>query len=198
MAHPRECGADGYSFEVPQIEPGSSPRVRGRPASINQPCGSARLIPASAGQTSKPWASAITTPAHPRECGADPDFAEKTSGELGSSPRVRGRRDDLRVVVHVAGLIPASAGQTAGACTRWVRGGAHPRECGADSLLGGSERASAGSSPRVRGRLCVSLRRISMPRLIPASAGQTHLGTHVCRVPRAHPRECGADKRSTK
>ena len=50
-AHPRECGADGWTYTPVRVMVGSSPRVRGRPPIAILPVVPARLIPASAGQT---------------------------------------------------------------------------------------------------------------------------------------------------
>ena len=91
----------------------------------------------------------------------------------GSSPRVRGRRRTCNARWWSAGLIPACAGQTASAASRYAFSKAHPRVCGADRH----------PADRSRGR----------QGLIPACAGQT------CRTPvrftgaGAHPRVCGAD-----
>ena len=52
-----------------------------------------------------------------------------------------------------------------------------------------------GSSPRVRGRPVNCLKVSMSPGLIPASAGQTAPSLPRSRSPRAHPRECGADRR---
>ena len=74
------------------LRDGSSPRVRGRPASVPVLAGLAGLIPAGAGQTPGRW--------------------RVPAADRGSSPRVRGRlrQDDL--VLTGLGLIPAGAGQT--------------------------------------------------------------------------------------
>ena len=50
---------------------------------------------------------------------------------------------------------------------------AHPRVCGADSLRSAESHPVRGSSPRVRGRLDMSLYSVLPQGLIPACAGQT-------------------------
>ena len=195
------------------MDPGSSPRVRGRLGGLRGGLGDAGLIPASAGQTTYRVPAGVTVRAHPRECGADWPCVKDAAGRWGSSPRVRGRRDGEGDLLQVAGLIPASAGQTL--ADPWPRPGwgAHPRECGADTNPRRSTTGRAGSSPRVRGRLETSglmspsdgssprvrgrLRRRTVAlrpsRLIPASAGQTRCANSKQSLARAHPRECGAD-----
>ena len=172
-AHPRECGADLVRDAVGYRPGGSSPRVRGRP-------------PRNENRKS-------ALGAHPRECGADLNLEMPRIAGTGSSPRVRGRPAVHRLQERRRGLIPASAGQTCGVGARRVCGGAHPRECGADSYRlpfgvkpsGSSPRVRGrlwsnppggggrGSSPRVRGRPTLDNGATSQIGLIPASAGQT-------------------------
>jgi len=193
-AHPRVCGADGGPATPGGGQPGSSPRVRGRPPPPRRGTPSPRLIPACAGQTGTPLTEA--------------------EGGKGSSPRVRGRRAVRRSDSLGLGLIPACAGQTPAGSPSWLTrrahprvcgadsqplrhrrfrlglipacagqtfshggvsssGGAHPRVCGADFFGNTTSGSSRGSSPRVRGRHS-NMRPLEQPlRLIPACAGQT-------------------------
>ena len=136
-----------------------------------------RLIPASAGQTEHGKRRAVDSQAHPRECGADTGGSPSKHYGHGSSPRVRGRP-------------PKST-----ACLVALR--AHPRECGADLCRGLHRLHAPGSSPRVRGRLNHLDACGYCGGLIPASAGQTTRKNPNQNTTRAHPRECGADLRST-
>ena len=70
---------------------------------------------------------------------------------------------------------------------------AHPRECGADAENLQHGDRYTGSSPRVRGRPSLRIRRTFPSGLIPASAGQTTSPVKMIRIVPAHPRECGAD-----
>ena len=106
---------------------------------------------------------------------------------------MRGRPGGLSITRSRRGLIPASAGQTPPCLKVLPRRGAHPRECGADSLDAVNRAMGWGSSPRVRGRLSRVCRVVRCVGLIPASAGQTAvMSAKGCRRG-AHPRECGAD-----
>ncbi len=49
--HPRTCGANEVSSVVAIVVTGSSPHMRGKPCCAHWACGSARIIPAHAGQT---------------------------------------------------------------------------------------------------------------------------------------------------
>ena len=96
-----------------------------------------------------------------------------TASTKGSSPRVRGR------------LMLAPPSRRAGR--------AHPRGCGADTVMRSRSSGSGGSSPRVRGRLQQTIQAGGGLGLIPAGAGQTPCPGPRRPIPRAHPRGCGAD-----
>ena len=93
----------------------------------------------------------------------------------GSSPRVRGGRDDLDLDHVVPGLIPASAGRTRAVKPNARPPRAHPRECGADLTTFGPDVSPKGSSPRVRGGPEEGCDARGEAGLIPASAGRTLL-----------------------
>ena len=92
---------------------------------------------------------------------------------VGSSPPVRGALWDAQAVGFVAGLIPARAGSTPGACFRTERAWAHPRPCGEHSLLAFCLSSMMGSSPPVRGALDLVRNIEAEAGLIPARAGST-------------------------
>ena len=93
----------------------------------------ARLIPASAGSTSRtsgltgiPWA-------HPRVCGEHVPARGFHRPGRGSSPRLRGARGFSDFMVLGTGLIPASAGSTSAQAVTTIYESAHPRVCGEHS-----------------------------------------------------------------
>ena len=151
------------------------------------------LIPAGAGQTLQASPLGNAQRAHPRGCGADSPGCLVGPFVLGSSPRVRGRHQNVSHRGLVGGLIPAGAGQTRPPTPAALRSTAHPRGCGADLLDLGLDLRDWGSSPRVRGRQPRHGARAVTPGLIPAGAGQTVMLLVVRRRCRAHPRGCGAD-----
>ena len=93
----------------------------------------------------------------------------------------------------VGRIIPARAGQTA-ACPR-SRGPTtdHPRACGANVDGIRPCLRQFGSSPRVRGKQVLPVRRGLRLRIIPARAGQTKAHRTVSRNCSDHPRACGAN-----
>ena len=94
-AHPRVCGENLASGEAWPLGVGSSPRVRGKPNpdQLNTPTGG--LIPACAGKTMARAAGHHERPAHPRVCGENAHVLEEPAEVVGSSPRVRGKRETL-------------------------------------------------------------------------------------------------------
>ena len=97
------------------------------------------------------------------------------SSRSGSSPRVRGKPGSGHVPQHARRIIPARAGQTREWSRSAARAADHPRACGANLLSWITVSASAGSSPRVRGKLHRQLKLERRRRIIPARAGQTPL-----------------------
>ena len=73
---------------------------------------------------------------------------------------------------------------------------AHPRRCGADGDGAHCVSLSPGSSPQVRGRLRGTAAGVLGGGLIPAGAGQTTAWRTTFSLFAAHPRRCGADRRS--
>ena len=130
-AHPRAGGENPGAWWLPVVAGGSSPRGRGKPSvsgdghflSGSSPRGRGKrsgrrrrrarrgLIPARAGKTNRlaRWQTSRT--AHPRAGGENGIMVEQHTGELGSSPRGRGKRCVALDTPKIAGLIPARAGK---------------------------------------------------------------------------------------
>ena len=90
-AHPRACGENLKSPPTPLPDPGSSPRVRGKPTAVFRWDSGLRLIPARAGKTRSRRRRIGRGWAHPRACGENQEFGILQVARLGSSPRVRGK-----------------------------------------------------------------------------------------------------------
>ena len=72
----------------------------------------ARNIPAYAGKTGSAIVAAPLWPEHPRVCGENKGFAHGLTPKTGTSPRMRGKRDVLRMAIEAVRNIPAYAGKT--------------------------------------------------------------------------------------
>ena len=171
--HPRACGVYRRCVSCLIPRTGSSPRVRGLPATGTVPAPEAGIIPARAGFTvTNPVRGSIPQD-HPRACGVYDTTALWCGETGGSSPRVRGLRPPSARRRPGNGIIPARAGFTtspaASRCSSWD----HPRACGVYGFPELEEWLGDGSSPRVRGLLLVVGRSGSDARIIPARAGFT-------------------------
>ena len=192
--HPRVCGEHGTALK-PAHEPiGSSPRVRGtrRPAkgrttsdSVHpRVCGEhelrellqsvfARFIPACAGNTPPDTRRGAKPSVHPRVCGEHLVAASVLTIRAGSSPRVRGTLDPPCDRDVAQRFIPACAGNTRRPDRPNSPIPVHPRVCGEHTEVEAQAIGQAGSSPRVRGTLPLSMTSAIVGRFIPACAGNT-------------------------
>ena len=170
---------------------GSSPRVRGTPAFFFELFFVGGIIPACAGNTSRPCRGRPLSRDHPRVCGKH-QSSDKGKGQFeGSSPRVRETRRRRQMRRPVRGIIPACAGNTGREPRRAWLARDHPRVCGEHRVTSSHPTSVAGSSPRVRGtqqhpRACGNLAGI-----IPACAGNTCSNCNRYSHCRDHPRVCG-------
>ena len=169
--HPRVCGEHRNLMSSSRKKQGSSPRMRGTPASL--PCGVRRcgIIPAYAGNT-KPIPAGATIPEdHPRVCGEHHVVG------------VRG--------VEQPGIIPAYAGNTSVLNDPLPPRRDHPRVCGEHVLVYAFNIPYLGSSPRMRGTPQRPIPAACALGIIPAYAGNTPMTRFCCAVSRDHPRVCG-------
>ena len=109
----------------------------------------------------------------------------------GLSPRVRGNPATCVKAYHLAGSIPACAGEPTGNPPMNVAAAVYPRVCGGTGSERESSTISRGLSPRVRGNLRGFARGHWFLGSIPACAGEPpfiHSFNHSSRV---YPRVCG-------
>ena len=172
-------------------EAGSSPRVRGTLELTLCRRIELGIIPACAGNTARSSGNGTMRWDHPRVCGEHRNTVERLNGSQGSSPRVRGTRFPVSLMLSWVGIIPACAGNTR---TRpgWRRqAGDHPRVCGEHAKLPASMLALPGSSPRVRGTLALGAGEKHDGGIIPACAGNTIRPSGSTIGRKDHPRVCG-------
>ena len=133
-AHPRACGENRYLCGGGRSQPGSSPRMRGKPPGPHHPQALERLIPAHAGKTFFGEGALRCGRAHPRACGENHVLMALRSALRGSSPRMRGKLGSSLLQYGSIGLIPAHAGKTCEGVNSLRPARAHPRACGENSL----------------------------------------------------------------
>ena len=149
--HPRACGELPPAIEDTNESSGSSPRVRGTPPSSGVTFSACRFIPARAGNSSASTVRAAQCTVHPRACGELSAIAGGSTGQVGSSPRVRGTRVPIHKGAGIMRFIPARAGNSATKSRARGATTVHPRACGELSSRRRITDPSTGSSPRVRG-----------------------------------------------
>ena len=149
------------------------------------------LIPAHAGKTSPPPSDRGTTWAHPRSCGENSGLCARRVAIGGSSPLMRGKRNDNDISDVERGLIPAHAGKTMGVVLSVGVGWAHPRSCGENEIECHLGVILAGSSPLMRGKPLTAPLSPARQGLIPAHAGKTTPPPEAREPLWAHPRSCG-------
>src|SRR5690606_39274473 len=93
--------------------------------------------------------------------------------EHGSSPQVRGTQTRPRRAGGAARFIPAGAGNTRHFSRPSGPISVHPRRCGEHAGRVVSVAGTGGSSPQVRGTQPILFGSFSLPRFIPAGAGNT-------------------------
>ena len=190
-AHPRACGENREIEFFGWYEQGSSPRMRGKPVDDFQLDRAGGLIPAHAGKTNVLVLQLSNRGAHPRACGENDHEIEDAIREMGSSPRMRGKRFDAHSSAGIGGLIPAHAGKTVLFEVRAAAARAHPRACGENTIPRSFHRSLSGSSPRMRGKPGFRILVGQPVGLIPAHAGKTLKCRNEQRPKGAHPRACG-------
>ena len=190
-AHPRACGENPVCAVISTSCRGSSPRVRGKHTGRMSTSHATGLIPARAGKTRQRMGQWEGPRAHPRACGENRSTITARRRKLGSSPRVRGKRVGIVESAADFGLIPARAGKTPLPCPSRSGTWAHPRACGENSYTDLTAPTTAGSSPRVRGKLIEVERSTGDIGLIPARAGKTRRPGGRRSGVSAHPRACG-------
>ena len=151
--------------------PGSSPRLRGthvgpHPADLHN-----RFIPAFAGNAWPPVPGMPAGSVHPRVCGERISLSDGAVKRGGSSPRLRGTRDDHHRRVDRRRFIPAFAGNAPSLETQGRIGPVHPRVCGERCCGFGAAKPGSGSSPRLRGTHANMRHALACQRFIPAFAG---------------------------
>ena len=125
---PAHAGNSKRALRRAGFATGSSPRMRGTRERWHEKEAHGRFIPAHAGNSTIECDGTLVNAVHPRACGELLSTASTSDSGFGSSPRMRGTRNAVRLVPSV-----------------------HPRACG-ELYIGDYQRdTSHGSSPRMRG-----------------------------------------------
>ena len=211
--HPRACGGNGIGGVGAAARVGASPRLRGKPSPAESRSCDIRCIPAPAGETAPSSTSSGPSAVHPRACGGNDPGPDSYDGELGASPRLRGKRGpgSLRRPFRGASprlrgklfrgkkkmtywrCIPAPAGETRSLSRFAPILRVHPRACGGNNRANIAGCRARGASPRLRGKHRRGGGGGSGRGCIPAPAGETGGTPRRAEQRWVHPRACGGN-----
>ena len=152
---------------------GTSPRMRGKPATKQHQRLNHRNIPAYAGKTLVVLNPASNRSEHPRVCGENSNSNRPPPACAGTSPRMRGKPTAICSPGLRSRNIPAYAGKTEKIYRLGYRRAEHPRVCGENGRHMNHITTPQGTSPRMRGKRSYRRRRPHSRRNIPAYAGKT-------------------------
>ena len=189
--HPRTCGEHSLADLWALTTYGSSPHVRGTSGFTIMQGGSDRFIPARAGNMVCLYLGINPASVHPRTCGEHFCELPFQSGDLGSSPHVRGTWNPEMEGCRRGRFIPARAGNIPPDSQQFGSRPVHPRTCGEHLFIGQNTVSEDGSSPHVRGTFSVNHSRPDQPRFIPARAGNISTVLTISHIATVHPRTCG-------
>ena len=171
--------------------PGSSPLSRGIHTLLRQGEHELWIIPALAGNTSRPPTGMAAPADHPRSRGEYGAWARYHTGTDGSSPLSRGIQAHACTLRQASRIIPALAGNTQSRQRDRVHLQDHPRSRGEYHPSGVKMHSLFGSSPLSRGIPHSRLGGGHHLRIIPALAGNTGRGPFPFWTGRDHPRSRG-------
>ena len=189
--HPRACGERLWCATALSANSGLSPRVRGTLKRTEQRTPKNRIIPARAGNARWRATPGCAAADHPRACGERQRGGDVKESGYGSSPRVRGTREDTMRTIPRVRIIPARAGNATSILTGTDLAPDHPRACGERASDPPGHIFDSGSSPRVRGTRARGPGRSVDARIIPARAGNAKSRHLPTRRDPDHPRACG-------
>ena len=190
-AHPRSRGEHLGGLWSDKMPRGSSPLARGTSPTQKRTGKNIRLIPARAGNMRQPRPQPTSRAAHPRSRGEHLYSTSHLALASGSSPLARGTFLAVPGALRRIRLIPARAGNIPCPSRQMRARSAHPRSRGEHCLLLAGDVLVAGSSPLARGTFPARRATGWEHRLIPARAGNIHVGTVAGVLCAAHPRSRG-------
>ena len=129
-------------------------------------------------------------------CGENICYRVRYGLPKGSPPRVRGKLFIKALPPSCIRITPACAGKTPTERRKTHEQQDHPRVCGENFPGVPSVKATVGSPPRVRGKLCIKSSLSCIFRITPACAGKTCTEPLLKHGREDHPRVCGENSRT--
>ncbi len=191
QAYPRACGGPIPHAPGAHRLRGLSPRLRGTLPDQPSTEHHHRPIPAPAGDPARGISTPFNIGTYPRACGGPAQLPGDRYAAAGLSPRLRGTRILIVVLVQCRGPIPAPAGDPSRARSLPAESRAYPRACGGPRTSSNITNGAGGLSPRLRGtRVGVHVAAVRAGP-IPAPAGDPRQRHVHYRLSMAYPRACG-------
>ena len=173
QVYPRVGGGNRQGKCSRRSDRGLSPRGRGKRSRVISSVSISGSIPAWAGETGASPPRGCRAAVYPRVGGGNPELLHAVIGNLGLSPRGRGKPRLTFTSAKSRGSIPAWAGETIMGKREICQAKVYPRVGGGNAYIPLLCAASLGLSPRGRGKP-FALPRLSSPSgSIPAWAGET-------------------------
>ena len=157
--------------EAPPAGDGSSPHARGTPDRGRQDHGRLRFIPACAGNALPDRVARYRMTVHPRMRGERKQQQRSAWPSGGSSPHARGTPAWAGRKLNLARFIPACAGNAIHLHMLCHHVPVHPRMRGERTWKRATSTPFVGSSPHARGTPRAGCSACTVPRFIPACAG---------------------------
>ena len=170
--YPRASGGTRTRSRPQPSRSGLSPRERGNQPFEEPLQDGVRSIPARAGEPPRNCGRARRTPVYPRASGGTFSTREHGSMRAGLSPRERGNRRRPKQGQHLAGSIPARAGEPKLVMGATPGERVYPRASGGTAVTGDPDDVFTGLSPRERGNRHLGGPRHDAGGSIPARAGE--------------------------
>ena len=188
------CGGTKVVATSLMSKAGLSPRVRGNRTKAGQLHLHWRSIPACAGEPPRSSTASNIQQVYPRVCGGTTKIFDGKQHPAGLSPRVRGNRFVVAVMLRVVGSIPACAGEPLAFQLMVPPISVYPRVCGGTRQLRLLGYTKQGLSPRVRGNRLERWEAPASDGSIPACAGEPKRKETRDGNARVYPRVCGGTK----
>ena len=111
-----------------------------------------RITPAHAGKTDTYFTRSSVIKDHPRACGENVSTNSDKAANIGSPPRMRGKRAIQLLKLWQQRITPAHAGKTIDCDAHINPSQDHPRACGENKMAKFPKKYETGSPPRMRGK----------------------------------------------
>jgi len=189
--HPHVCGEHNDGEQADETIDGSSPRVWGTSTAILQKDYGDRFIPTCVGNIRFSSSTVFLKSVHPHVCGEHSFSLRDCAGCCGSSPRVWGTSNRIKIGSYCLRFIPTCVGNI------WYPYGCagansvHPHVCGEHSWMADSRLMFSGSSPRVWGTYLDPLTHCTHARFIPTCVGNIDYQDEPALLAAVHPHVCG-------